>query len=285
MLVKIRLFFTFSLLTDGLYSMLLQKSLPFFFLAFLIAGCQSQGEQANQQPCQEQELTNTQTQKAVVDQAIPAKVELSLDEQIDQRVKALILQAWQAESDISPILQGMEKELKIELAGFEHRLKTYGSTTRKLKKLKHEDDALVLSTAQTGDVLRYTFLIKDSPAKNYVTQAKQVLSTLEQKGNLVKQVKNYWPKGDNYSGLNCVLDKDGLIWELQIHTPESYEASKKDRALYEKMREISTPLEEKQALFDQMTQPWEKIKIPADILNEKSVHAIQENIKKDRPKK
>jgi hypothetical protein len=49
------------------------------------------------------------------------------------------------------------------------------------------------------------------------------------------------------------------------------------------MREVTTPIEEKQSLFDQMTQPWEKIKIPAGILDEKSVHEIQENIKKDRP--
>jgi hypothetical protein len=212
-------------------------------------------------------------------------VEITIAEQIDVRAKALILQAWVSESEITPVLQELATAHQLELAGFEHRLKTYSSTVRKLSKMKHEKADLEITQAQTGDVLRYTILIKDQPKKNYVTLSKKIIETLESKGQLLKQLKNYWAKGDNYSGINCVFESQigGQVWELQIHTPDSYATSKKDRALYEKMREVSTSVEEKQKLFDQMTKSWEIVKIPEGILEEKILHPNQENIKKDRP--
>jgi len=46
---------------------------------------------------------------------------------------------------------------------------------------------------------------------------------LEAAGHKVIKVKNYWPRGDNYSGVNSVLEtSDGLEWELQFHTAESF---------------------------------------------------------------
>ncbi len=211
--------------------------------------------------------------------------EITISEQIEIRAKDLILQAWISESEISPILQELATSNQLELAGFEHRLKTYSSTVRKLSKMKHEKDDLEIAQAQTGDVLRYTILIKDQPKKNYITLAKKIIETLEAKGQILKQLKNYWAKGDNYSGLNCVFEAKigGQVWELQMHTPDSYTTSKKDRALYEKMREVGTSVEEKQKLFDQMTKSWESIKVPEGILEEKVLHPSQENIKKDRP--
>lgn len=193
------------------------------------------------------------------------------------RADQLIIKAWEHESTVTKVLKELSKKYNAHLKGLEHRLKTRSSTIRKLKKEAKKKSIKDFSTLMISDVLRYTFEIKDEPAGQYVQSIKSLLSILATKGFQAKKIKNYWPKGDNYSGVNMILvDQKGFEWELQVHTPESFAESKRSHNDYEKLRSDKTSLQDRQALFDKMAQPWETIAIPQDVLTPKSLHEIEE---------
>ena len=135
----------------------------------------------------------------------------------------LILKAWKYESDVTGLLRSLSKSHNIILQGLEHRLKTHSSAVRKVQHILEENPKLKINDVKISDALRYTFEIKDDPEGRYIEVITEILKTLKTKGFEPSQVKNYWPKGDNYSGVNMVIkDKSGFEWELQIHTPESF---------------------------------------------------------------
>lgn len=97
-------------------------------------------------------------------------------------------------------------------------------------------------------------------------------------------LKNYWPRGDNYSGVNCVLrTRRGFPWELQFHTPGSLRTQKATRAQYEELRRRSTPRTRKQALFDAMAALWERVPLPQRILEPQALHPRARIIRLPRP--
>ena len=195
---------------------------------------------------------------------------------IDTRADQLIIKAWEHESTVTKLLQDLSQKFHAQLRGLEHRLKTRSSTIRKLKKVSKENPKTKTAQLMISDVLRYTFEIKDEPAGHYVKSIKELLSVLAQKGYQAKKIKNYWPKGDNYSGVNMILmDANGFEWELQIHTPASLAESKRSHTMYEKLRSSKTPLVERQALFEKMSAPWNEIAVPKDVLIPKSLHEIE----------
>jgi RAB protein geranylgeranyltransferase component A len=151
---------------------------------------------------------------------------------------------------------------------------------RKVKKILKENPQLKTHQIRISDALRYTFEVKDEPKGNYVKVVSKVLKRLELEGNKVIQVKNYWPKGDNYSGVNTILETASkLQWELQFHTPDSFKEQKRSHALYEKLRGVNTSLTEKQNVFKTMTAPWDQIAIPQGVLEERNLH-LKEIIRK-----
>ena len=196
--------------------------------------------------------------------------------QAEQRADQLIIKAWEHESTITQVLQDLSQQFHAQLRGLEHRLKTRSSTIRKLKKIMQEKSHKDASGLVISDVLRYTFEIKDEPAGHYVSSIRKILAALNKKGYTAKKVKNYWPKGDNYSGVNMILmDTHNFEWELQVHTPESFAEAKRSHDEYEKLRALDTSLAEKQALFDKMAAPWETITVPKDVLVPQSLHKIE----------
>ena len=72
----------------------------------------------------------------------------------------------------------------------------------------------------------------------------QALQQLEQFGYSVVRLKNYWPRNDNYSGVNGVLTTpEGIEWELQFHTSASLNTQDATHAWYEEFRRANTPIE------------------------------------------
>lgn len=204
----------------------------------------------------------------------------STQELIKQMSSALNMKAYTVEEKLTRLLQELATKHQGQLKGLEHRLKTKSSTLRKLKKIHKDAPQLPLDQIKLSDALRYTLEVSDQPEGHYVETIKNSLKGLEEKGYKVIKVKNYWPKGDNYSGVNTVLSTaDGFQWELQFHTPASYEEAKKSHGKYEKLRSNSTPLVERQKLFGEMAQPWESVAVPKDILVPNNLHAL-EDIKK-----
>lgn len=214
---------------------------------------------------------------AHLEQNVQIEATESSEEQIQEIASALNLQAYSAEEKVTRLLQEIASQQKAKLQGLEHRLKTKSSTLRKLKKMHHDAPQIPLKQLKISDALRYTIEVADTPEGHYVTAVKTFLEILEAKGNKVIKVKNYWPKGDNYSGVNTILETpEGLEWELQFHTPASYQEAKQSHTKYEKLRATETSLTERQKLFNEMATPWEEIAIPKDVLTPHNLHPSEE---------
>ncbi|CAN0547857.1 unnamed protein product, partial [Laminaria digitata] len=179
------------------------------------------------------------------------------------RVQALATRAQQEEPKVTPVLISLAEQAGGEMIKLKYRLKTQASATRKLNKylLKHPGEEA--SQVDLQDMLRYTMRIDDQPQGNYVKSVHLILETLEAQGHSVELVKNCWPRGDSYSGVNTVLRAaSGLAWELQFHTSDSLRVQAETRKMYEELRKVNTPLQRKRALFKQMAAAWDTVPVP-----------------------
>ena len=196
----------------------------------------------------------------------------------EQRVAVdWIRRARAAEPAVTSRLQAIAAAEGAELVGLEHRIKSLSSTVSKLERLAAKTPELALESIEVYDALRYTMVVPDEPPGHHDATLRDALDALEQAGHEVREVKNYWPPGDSYSGTNCVLEtSDGLAWELQFHTPASYATKSSTHDGYDRMRDASTPLEERRRLFEEMTRVWDSISIPEGILVPGSLHESEQ---------
>ena len=206
------------------------------------------------------------------------------DATLEARARALLERAREIEPEVTAMLVRIAGEAGGEMVGLEHRFKTLESSLRKMRLILTEDPALTPEEVTIQDALRYTMRVDDEPAGNYVRTVAGTLEALEARGHTVLVVKNYWPDSDNYSGVNTVLQApSGLPWELQFHTTESYRVQHETRDAYEELRLVSTPLERKRELFDEMTRTWDTVPIPADVLLPQNLHEREEIRDRSRP--
>ena len=207
------------------------------------------------------------------------------DLEIEVLADGLLAKARALEPSVSPRLRELAADANGQLVGFEHRFKTRESTIRKIRQRLAGKPGLPVREVVIDDALRYTIRVDDEPAGHYNRTGRDVLSALESDGHVVVRVKNYWPKGDNYSGVNSVLrGPSGLEWELQFHTSASLATQQEGRPLYEEMRLTATPAARKLELFQLLTAPWESVQIPAGVLDEQSLHEREKIIRRDPPR-
>jgi len=230
--------------------------------------------------CQNSSSTSETTSDKQDNQATSTS-QVSIDNQLLAAATSLNITATDAEGPITALLQDLAVQSQAQLRGLTHRLKTKSSTLRKLKKIYKQQLSQGISpstdTLKITDALRYTFEVGDQPPGHYVKTVNETLKALEAKGFKVVKVKNYWPKGDNYSGVNtALLTQSGLAWELQFHTASSYQEAKRSHELYEQLRSTETSLKRRQELFSQMSSPWETIGVPQGVLEPKNLHDLEE---------
>jgi hypothetical protein len=216
--------------------------------------------------------------------AAPAAPAAPTEADLERMADGLMARAAEHEPKVSAILQGVAASLGGTMAGFEHRLKKRDSMLRKIRTILAKDPAGGLARVVIDDALRYTLQVEDTPPGNHATAIRAAFAALEQAGHKVVKVKNYWPRGDNYSGVNAVLEApDGLPWELQFHTAESFRIKDRDHELYEEMRLDETPVERKRVLYHQLAAPWEIVPIPKDLLTPGALHKAEEIIQRPPP--
>jgi hypothetical protein len=221
---------------------------------------------------------------ATADAAPPPAATAPTDADVERLADDLMKRAATHEPEVSTILQSVAASLGGKMAGFEHRLKKKDSTIRKIRTALAKDPAGGLSKVVIDDALRYTLEVEDTPPGNHATAIRAAFAALEKAGHKVIKVKNYWPRGDNYSGVNAVIEApDGLPWELQFHTAASFKVKTDTHELYEEMREDSTPVARKRVLYQQLAAPWETVAIPQDMLTPHSLHPVEEIIQRPPP--
>lgn len=186
------------------------------------------------------------------------------DKWIDVTVEAegLRNKAIEVEPAITRDLQGAVSTGSGKLVGLDYKIKSKESLARKLQtKANAEKSSVQQSARQVTDVLRYTQV---SDAKAFVDDYKKTVAMLKNKGYNQIEVKNtFIGSNEPYRGVNTLMQsKDGYIFELQYHTPESLEMKEKNHSLYEEARLDTTSKARKDLLHEQMVVNAQSIVIP-----------------------
>ncbi len=113
------------------------------------------------------------------------------------------------------------------------------------------------------DGIRYTFLFDTG---NYTTGVADATQALSDRGHDLRIRKPSWNEGD-YRGVNSRWsDKDsGVLFEVQFHTPESWEAKQRTHDIYEKLCDTRTPPREREQLEEQQRLIVAAIPVPPGI--------------------
>ncbi|HEU4107892.1 phage putative head morphogenesis protein, SPP1 gp7 family [Streptococcus pneumoniae] len=85
-------------------------------------------------------------------------------------------------------------------------------------------------------------------------------------GYKIVKVKNTWLVDGPYKGVNTVVEKDGINFEMQYHTQESFDLKNGSlHELYEKYRDTNTSDLERMKLFKEMLDLSNGLEIPKNI--------------------
>jgi hypothetical protein len=159
-------------------------------------------------------------------------------------------------ADISESVPGSE------LAGLEFRLKTEDSLQRKVATdlLENPNMSTKEVLSQVKDSVRYTMKIPDD---GYVDGVNEAVSRLQANEYENVSWKNTWGS-DGYQGINSAWrdSTSGQVFEVQFHTPNSFDAKMVTHDLYEQIRLPGTPPDVRDELIQQQSQIFAGIPIP-----------------------
>ena len=125
------------------------------------------------------------------------------------------------------------------------------------------DDATDLA-ARIHDGIRYTFLFE---ADRYVDGIAETRSRLSADGHELIELKPSWDSNE-YKGVNSRWrdSASGALFEIQWHTPESWDAKQKTHDAYEKIHDLTTPVDEVERLRDYQAAVCAEIPVPPGAL-------------------
>jgi len=165
------------------------------------------------------------------------------------------------EPEMTNTMQDIAQVCGGKLEGLDFRLKSPESTLRKVYEKINEcpyyDPQNAVSNLK--DLVRYTLLFEPG---NYTNGVKNSIDLMKRHGFEPVAVKNYWGS-EGYQGINCNFkNKDGVVFELQFHTPQSIDIKEKQsHPLYEKLRVTKDPKEINQ-LSAQISNLWKSVERP-----------------------
>jgi hypothetical protein len=145
-----------------------------------------------------------------------------------------------AEQELTAVQHEIQAEVPgSELAGLEYRLKDEDRFKEKVAEglaLKPER-AVERVVDRIPDAVRYTYLFERD---RYVDGYWQVRHELEGRGYKLALSRNSWESAE-YKGINTRWRmEEGQLFEVQFHTPESFEAKQLTHEAYERLRDPRT---------------------------------------------
>ena len=151
-----------------------------------------------------------------------------------------------------------------QLAGLEFRKKTAESLARKITADSQVENIISAEAAsKINDALRYTTIFDPD---NFTEEYSKMKQKLIAEGYRVVKVKNTWITNGPYKGVNTVIEKDGINFEMQYHTQESFDLKNGPlHELYEKRRLSSTTKAERHKLDAEMVKLSKTLKVPKNI--------------------
>lgn len=172
---------------------------------------------------------------------------------------------------ITQDLKMIAKKHESKLVGLEYRMKSEDSLVRKIISDAQEKEVTIeVAAKEINDKLRYTFVNNyDIFTDSYFS----LIDELEKGGYNTIRVKNTFADGNTYKGINTLVKRNNdVIFELQYHTPKSYEVKEGIlHELYEKQRTLDKKKDFE--LWGQLEK--EMIKASSEIINPKGVERIK----------
>jgi hypothetical protein len=127
-------------------------------------------------------------------------------------------------------------------------LKSPDRFKEKLAKLieRRPDSSVSELVHEIPDGIRYTFLFE---CQHYAGETQNVCANLKNDLYELTRLANLWD-GDEYKGINSRWfdPRSGQSFEVQFHTPESWDAKQKTHDTYEKINNPATPIAEVETL-------------------------------------
>ena len=187
----------------------------------------------------------------------------SEDAAADRMALQLIAWAQQEEPAVTALLQSMEGD-HARLSGLEFRFKSVESLSRKLEHFSHKYSTSLMDNARkNADTLRYTMLIDP---EFYAGTTKEILDKFTSAGYAVTRFSNTWDS-TAYKGINTYLQSpSGMVFELQFHTPESFDVKMRAHEYYEIARSDDATEEEINAANAMQEELFAAITIPPGTL-------------------
>lgn len=149
-------------------------------------------------------------------------------------------------------LNNVVEENGTKLDGLQYSVKTASSITDKMERITNTKQGKMTpkeALEKMTDLIRYTQICEHN---DIFTVARQTIEALTSKGYMLSKVQNYYEtpyKTTGYKGLHLnFISPQGQVFELQIHSEESFAAKQKGHELYEVIRAVSTPIEKKNEL-------------------------------------
>ncbi len=164
---------------------------------------------------------------------------------------------------VTPAMLSIEAEdPDRRLAGLDNRLKGRERLAEKVTRQLAAQADLTPGEAFTGvkDAIRYTFQYAED---KYADGATADCERLKARGFEFVDQRNTWNR-EEYKGINSWWREpmSGLLFEVQFHTPASYEAKQLTHAAYERIRDPETPDDEVESLRALQREVFGKIPIP-----------------------
>jgi hypothetical protein len=165
---------------------------------------------------------------------------------------------------VTPAMKRIEAEdPERQLAGLENRLKGKDRLAEKVASHLKSNPELSpdQACAKVKDAIRYTFAYNDD---HYAEGVRADSERLARRFELV-DLRNLWPAAE-YKGINTRwrVQESDQIFEVQFHTRASLEAKQFTHGAYEKIRDPSTPRDERDKLQEFQRQVSADIPIPRD---------------------
>ncbi|HET8615520.1 MAG TPA: hypothetical protein VFL94_08355 [Actinomycetales bacterium] len=151
----------------------------------------------------------------------------------------------------------------VQLGGLDHAVKGRDSLLRKLTSEPAGGGPAAHLARELNDTVRYTLTV---PGEGYVTGAVDAVSAMEGQGLTLTAAKSFWGS-DRYQGLNLTFHDPltGRPFELQVHTPESWEATVDTHVDYEWFRCTGIPPELRRVFGGRIAARFATVPRPDDV--------------------
>ncbi|WP_461522913.1 XopAD/skwp family type III secretion system effector [Rhizobium leguminosarum] len=186
-------------------------------------------------------------------------------EDITLNAKSLLTRARDMEPVVTDMLNRAAEPYGGRLVGTQHQLKSLGSLEEKLKQqMALKKQTLEETTAGVNDALRYSVALNP---QDFSVGQRGVLASLDDQGHVRVKSTNMFTKPNRaFKAVNVTLrSPEGALWEIQFHTPETFELKEQFHDLYKRNHALQmkgAPLADQWELLAPAREAFSRVALP-----------------------